>query len=74
MFCDVVCLVLGVVGFGWWYQMPVSDDVVKIDVDRFKIVVITSVVFWSRFMAQDSCPTEDPKHFQVDRRPELRSI
>ena len=37
-------------------------------------LVMRCVVFWSRFMAQDSCPTEDPKHPQVDRRPESRRI
>ena len=37
-------------------------------------ITTAAVVFWSRFMAQDSCPTEDPKHPQVDRQPESRRI
>ena len=41
---------------------------------RFSALILHPVVFWSRFMAQDSCPAEDPQHPQVDRRLETRRI
>ena len=40
MFGEVVGLILSVIGFRWWYQMPVADDFVEIDVNSFEIVVI----------------------------------
>ena len=41
MFGEVVGLILSVIGFGWWYQVPVAVDVVEMDVNRFQLVMVT---------------------------------
>ena len=32
VFGEVVCLILRMVWFGWWYEVPMTEDFVDVDI------------------------------------------